>query len=112
MKKHSSRVILHLASLLAMYIFLDMGIELPGYICVALVFLSLPLAMIRDVSWKTYLISLGLIFVYFGILEANGHDARGMVYLSLAVIYLVPYGVGRLKTWLTLRKVDREMEEE
>lgn len=112
MKKHSARVILHLASLLGMYIFLDMGLELPGYICVALVFLSLPLAMIRDVSWKTYLISLALIFVYFGLLEANSHDTRGMVYLSLAVIYLVPFGVGRLKTWLILRKMNKEMKEE
>lgn len=112
MKKHSTSIILHLASILGMYIFLDMGIELAGYICVALVFLSLPLAMIRNVCWKTYLISLALIIVYFGILEANRLDTRKIMLVSMGMIYLIPFGVGRLNNWLELRETSKEMEDQ
>ena len=97
MKKHSTHIIIHIASLVGMYVFLDMGIVVLGYICLALCFFSLPLAMIRMISWTTYLLSLGLIFVYFGILETKGLDGTKMIYLSLSVIYLISYGVGRLK---------------
>lgn len=112
MKKHSTHIIIHIASLVGMYVFLDMGIVVLGYICLALRFFSLPLAMIRMISWTTYLLSLGLIFFYFAILESRGIGGTNMSPVLMILVYLIPYGVGRLKNWLTLREMNKTMQDE
>lgn len=112
MKKHSTRILIHIASLVGMYIFLDMGMIILGNICLVLVFFSLPIAMIRKISLRTYLMSLFLIAFYFALLGSRGIDGTNMSPLLMIVLYLIPYGVGRLKNWLILRKMNREMEEE
>ena len=56
--------------------------------------------------------SMFLIAFYFALLGSRGIDGTNMSPLLMIVLYLIPYGVGRLKNWLTLRKMNREMEEE
>jgi len=112
MKKRSIIILLHITFWLGMVIFINKGMPTLGYSCTALVFLSLPLAVIRRISWKPYSLCIGLYIVYLGVIMENSHDERRMVYITLGVIYLISFVVGRLKTWLTLRKMNRNLEEE